>query len=520
MMKRIKADVTVIGAGATGCGVARDLALRGLKVLLVERGDINSGASGGNHGLLHSGARYLYSDRHSAEECRDENALLRAMAPQCIEATGGLFVGVEGDDENYMADFEGLLSQSDMPHRQIDADEARALEPNLTGPIVAAYEVDDATVDPFRLSLDNVSDALKHGAELLCGTELVDVTRQGSQVTHALLKRRATGETVEVETSCVVNAAGAWAGQVAAIAGASTHVRCSKGSLLVTDHRLTTRVVNRLRRPSDADIVVPGGTVSIVGTTSSHVDNPDAAWPTTDEVDRMVDEASALLPILATTRMIRAYSGVRPLFGDPSGGDDRNVSRGFVLMDHRDEGVENLFTITGGKLTTYRLMAERAADAVCHYLGKGEPCVTRTRPLPASGDAMWTEPGAAPKKWMAGHQKGDGMICECEMVSESVIGSLVASLESQGLARGLVEVGLRSRVGKGPCQGSFCGLRLAAWMYGQGHVTGDEGLSGLAQFYKERWKGMRSVSWGENLARAELHEALQCGLFGMEVGHE
>jgi glycerol-3-phosphate dehydrogenase len=520
MMKQMKADVTVIGAGATGCGVARDLALRGLSVLLVERGDINSGASGGNHGLLHSGARYAFSDKESAEECRDENALLREMSPQCIEATGGLFVGVEGDDENYMADFGGHLSRCGIPHRQVGVDEARALEPSLSSHLITAYEVNDASVDPFRLSLDNVADALNHGAELLCGTALTGVTRKGSRITHALLQRRTTGETFEVETSCVVNAAGAWAGKVAAIAGASTEVRCSKGSLLVTGHRITSRVVNRLRRPADADIIVPGGTVSIVGTTSSTVDDPDAAWPTPFEVDRIVEEASAMIPSLAQARMIRAYSGVRPLFGSSSGADDRNVSRGFKLIDHGEEGVENLFTITGGKLTTYRLMAEKAADAVCGYLAAGGPCLTRIRPLPASDHAMWTEPGAAPKKWMAGHQAGDGMICECEMVSESVVSSLVTSLKSQGLANGLVEVGLRSRVGKGPCQGSFCGLRLAAWMYGEGHLAGDAGISGLARFYKERWKGMRPVSWGDNLARAELHEALQCGLFGMEVGHE
>ena len=519
MMKKMKADVTVIGAGVTGCGVARDLALRGFTVLLVERGDINSGASGGNHGLLHSGSRYVFSDKESAAECQEENMILRKMSPQCIEATGGLFVGVEGDDENDMADFGGHLLACDIPHRKIGVDEARALEPTLTSHLVTAYEVNDAAVDPFRLSLDNVADAISHGAELLCGTELSGVRRQGKRITHALLKRR-SGETLEVETTCLVNAAGAWAGEVASKAGAHTEVRCSKGSLVVTDHRLTSRVVNRLRRPSDADIVVPGGTVSIVGTTSSTLDSPDDAWPTPSEVSRIVSEASAMIPVLAQTRMIRAYSGVRPLFGSSAGSDDRSVSRSFKLINHGEEGVENLFTITGGKLTTYRLMAEKAADAVCDYLAAGSPCETRIKLLPASSDARWTEPGAAPKQWLASHEPGDGMICECEMVSESVVSSLVDSLASQGIAGDLVEVGLRSRVGKGPCQGSFCGLRLAAWMYGQGHLKGDAGIAGLSRFYQERWKGMRPVSWGENLARAELHEALQCGLFGMEVEHE
>ena len=519
MKRQLKADAVVIGAGVTGCGVARDLALRGLSVLLVERGDVNSGASGGNHGLLHSGARYAFADKESAEECHEENTLLKKVAPQCVEATGGLFVGVPGDDENDMADFASHLEASGVPYRKISAEEALALEPTINPEIIAAYEVEDAAVDPFMLSLDNVADTQAHGGELLCGTELVAVRREGTCITHAILEQKGSGITFEVETACVVNAAGAWAGKVASLAGAETPVRCSKGTLVITGHRVAHRVINRLRRPSDADIVVPGGTVSIMGTTSVTVDDPDAAWPTPLEVDRIVEESCALIPSLEETRMIRAYCGVRPLFGG-GGGDDRNVSRNFKLIQHDREGVENLFTITGGKLTTYRLMAEKCADAVCDYIGKGGACETATRILPASSDAMWTEPGAAPKKWMAAHEKGDGMICECEMVSESVASSLIDSLKSQGLKRGLVEVGLRSRVGKGPCQGSFCGLRLAAWMYGDDHLKGDEGLRGLTQFYRERWKGMRPVTWGENLARAELHEALQCGLFGMEVDDE
>jgi glycerol-3-phosphate dehydrogenase len=96
----LKTQVLIIGGGATGTGVARDLALRGVQCILVEKKDINAGASGANHGLLHSGARYVSSDPESARECRDENRLLKQLAPDCIEDTGGLFVAVEGDDED------------------------------------------------------------------------------------------------------------------------------------------------------------------------------------------------------------------------------------------------------------------------------------------------------------------------------------------------------------------------------------------------------------------------------------
>ena len=103
----MKTQVLVIGGGATGTGLVRDLAMRGVSCILVEKRDINAGASGGNHGLLHSGCRYVASDQSAAIECREERELIKRLAPQCIEDTGGLFVAVQGDDEKYIADFPG-----------------------------------------------------------------------------------------------------------------------------------------------------------------------------------------------------------------------------------------------------------------------------------------------------------------------------------------------------------------------------------------------------------------------------
>jgi hypothetical protein len=109
----LEPQVLIIGGGVTGTGIARDLALRGIPSLLVEKRDINAGASGSNHGLLHSGARYVASDREAAMECHEEGEILRKIAPQCIEDTGGFFVGVEGDDENYIA------SMKDVPVNEV-----------------------------------------------------------------------------------------------------------------------------------------------------------------------------------------------------------------------------------------------------------------------------------------------------------------------------------------------------------------------------------------------------------------
>ena len=161
----------------------------------------------------------------------------------------------------------------------------------------------------------------------------------------------------------------------------------AKGSLLILDHRINNHVINRCRKPSDADILVPGDTISLIGTTSTHVDYSEIDYNrvTAEEVDILLREGEKLAPVMAQTRILRAYAGVRPLVAsdnDPSG---RNVSRGIVLLDHAErDGLDGFITITGGKLMTYRLMAEWATDAVCRKLGNSEPCVTAEQPLPGS----------------------------------------------------------------------------------------------------------------------------------------
>ncbi len=104
------------------------------------------------------------------------------------------------------------------------------------------------------------------------------------------------------------------------------------------------------------------------------IDSPDDCRPTVAETDRIIEDAQAMIPVLATTRYIRAYAGVRPLVLSGESGDARSVSRGFSLIDHARDNVDNFITITGGKLTTYRLMAEKTADMVCRKLGVKAPC--------------------------------------------------------------------------------------------------------------------------------------------------
>jgi len=510
-------QVLIIGGGATGAGLARDLTLRGVQCTLLEQADMNSGASGANHGLLHSGARYVYTDPTTAKECREEAQLLKRLAPHCVEETGGLFVAVAGDDEKYISEFPSLCTQSGIPVHPVDVEEALQLEPSLSDKTIAVYKVEDATVDPFKLTLENIAQAEKLGCNLLRYTKVVGFDISGRRIRSARLLDTRTGEESRLEPDIVVSTAGAWAKEVAALAGILLCTLYCKGSMLVTSQRMSRHVINRLRPPSDGDILVPGGTVSILGTTSLRINSLDRIFPTVEEVDLMIAEGTSMLPALATTRYVRAYAGVRPLVGSHTDTRDQDVSRGFAIMDHRLDGIDNFVSVTGGKLTTYRLMAEKAADLVCDRLRISAPCPTRTDPLPDTLAGRWTEPGRTAKEWVRNHEPDDALLCDCEMVPKSSIDSIVDAIRNRAGKLDLMQIGQRSRLGKGSCQGTFCAVRLANRMVDFGDLDGEACLEAIKAFQQARWKGQHPILWGKQIAPAELKEGLYCGLLGVEL---
>ncbi len=512
-------EVLIIGGGATGTGVMRDLALRGIHCLLIDRRDLNAGASGGNHGLLHSGGRYAAADADTAAECRREGDILKAVAPECIDACGGLFVAVEGDDPEFAARFPEHCRAAGIECKAITPAEARALEPCLSEKVVAAYTVPDATVDPFRITLENVNHARELTQSIfLSHTELERFVVAGGSIRSAICRDSRSGETISIHARQVVNAAGAWAMRVARLAGCSgVKLLYSKGTLIISNARIGARVINRLRAPGDGDILVPGGTVSLLGTTSQTVDNLDDIHPTVAEVDRLVAEGIAMVPEIAHTRFIRAFSGVRPLLlAAGAAADGRKASRGFSLFDHESEGLANFATVAGGKLTTFRLMAEKTGDLVARRLGNKQPCKTETTPLP-SGDAIrWTEPGFAPRYWAARREPGDLILCECEMVPTSAIDAIVDNAPGAQSQMSLNAIAVRSRVGKGSCQGAFCSLRVSSHLYDRQVYDSPEGLRNTRDFVAQRFKGVAPVAWGEHLPQLELAEALHCSLLGLD----
>ena len=514
----IETDVLIIGGGVTGAGIMRDLALRGLHTLLIDKRDLCAGASGGNHGLLHSGARYVSNDLHSAIECRKENEIIKRLASQCVEETGGLFVAVEGDDPEFARTFPDFCTAAGIACEEISPTKAREKEPLLSEKLFKAYAVPDATVDPFRLALENVDHARMLTESIYRPhMEVVSFEIDNGAIRTAICRNNLTKATLRIRAKQYVNAGGAWAMNIARKAGCTdVNLLYSKGTLLISHDRMTSHVINRLRPPADGDILVPGGTVSVLGTTSNRTDNLEMLRPTVEEIDLNVFEGAKMIPALATARYIRAFSRVRPLLQSAGREDGRDATRGFALFDHVSQGLSNFCTITGGKLTTFRLMAEKTSDLVARRLGNTERCKTDCVPLPKGTACRWTEPGAAPRIWYQANNSDDMILCECEMVPQSAIDEIVKCSPGAEKEMTLEAIALRSRAGKGPCQGSFCGIRIASYLYDRGYYQDKTGLVHMRDFFNERFKGMRTVIWGQQAAQMELAEALHCGLLGLD----
>jgi len=377
-------DVLVVGGGATGAGVARDLALRGVDVTLVERDGLTSGTSGRSHGLLHSGARYAEADRVGAEECIAENRILKDIAGACISDTGGLFVQLAADDPDYFEAKRAACAEIGIPVETLDADAARERVPDLASDIERAFEVPDAVIYPSRLVAANAADARNHGATIHPHAPVEDVLVEDGQVVGVQVGGT-VGDTIEADH--VVNATGAWAGEFAAMAGLDVEMQPTRGVMVSVEYDDLGPVLNRCRDPDDGDIVVPHENEAVLGTTSVPVRDPDEYETEQWEIEESIAECAAMLPPVADAPEVRTWWGVRPLYApdeDERGG--RGISRGFFLLDHTDDGVDNMASIVGGKLTTYRQMAEATADLVCDALGVDAACRTADQTLPSVDD--------------------------------------------------------------------------------------------------------------------------------------
>lgn len=535
MRTKIKTNVIVIGGGATGAGVLRDLALRGIDAILVEQQDLANGTSSRYHGLLHSGARYAVNDKNAASECYRENLIVGKTIPEAVEKSGGLFVKLPQDDDNYHFEWLNACDEINIPVEEIPVSEALRIEPYINKNAEAVYRVPDAAVDGFTMIGAIVADAVNRGSKVLRYHQVIGMIINKDRVEGITVKELVTNEVIEIYANIIINAAGPWINKVAQLAGLDIHLVNNRGMLAVFNRRFNRHVINRLRKPSDSDIFVPSHDVTIFGTTGVNVDNVDHDTLERAELMQMLNEGKELIPDIEQIRLIRAFVGVRPLYQENNlkNDDGRNLSRDLALLDHSErDGLEGLITITGGKFTTFRYMAEKTVDLVCDKLGVNVECTTDTEIVASCNSKdLFRETKVAPiaknklryladnkarqlEKKLSEEDILNTVICECEQVT---LGEVESALTDNF---NLNDIRRRTRLGMGTCQGTYCLYRAAVLETERGNTTAKEAEKALLDALAEREKGMKVVAIGESAEQFELMQAIYNVSLGMKRGDE
>ncbi len=505
-MRSLQTEVLVIGGGATGTGVARDLAMRGFRCTLVEKRDLTHGTTGRYHGLLHSGGRYVVKDPGAARECIEENEILRRIMPHCLEDTGGFFVATPWDEPGYGDRFLQGCRDANVPVEEIDVGQMLAREPYLNPDISRCFWVPDAAADSFLAAHCNAESAAAYAAQILNYHEVKRLLREGNRVVGAVCHDLVRDEELTILADMVVNASGAWAGKITGTVGVEVNVVPGKGTMIALNHRVVNTVINRCKMPADGDIIVPIHTVAVVGTTDERVTDPERFAIEPWEVQLMLDEGEKLIPGLKDLRVLRAWAGVRPLYQEAAADDTRDITRAFTLLDHETrDGVRGLLTITGGKWTTYRLMAEKTVDQVCASLGTQRECRTHLEVLPniLEQERGYHYLGARLARTERTRAYGE-LICECEMATREDVTQAIVNLG----AKTFDDVRRDVRLGMGPCQGGFCAYRVTGMLQALRPQPVEETNVALRDFLQERWKGLLPILWGAQLKQERLDELI------------
>lgn len=524
MRQIFETDVVVIGGGMTGAGILRDLAARGIKAILVEQQDLGHGSSTRNHGLLHSGCRYVVRDEDAAIESYHENLILKRTLAGAIDETGGLYVKVPEDPDEYVQKWVDANKKVGIPIEEIPVAEALRMEPYLNKKIQAAFKTPDGALDPFVMVVDIVADAVSRGAKVLTYHKAVGMLKDQNRVTGVIVQNSHTGEEKEIRAKMVVNAAGPWSGKVAELADVPLHMINNRGMLVIFGHRFNKHGIFRLRKPGDAEAFIPTRNVTIFGTTGINTDDPNDTSMDRKEMEGMLLEGVPLVPKILEMRLIRAFAGNRPLYqesadADPTG---RNVTRGMALLDHQKrDGIEGFVTITGGKLTTFRYMAEKTVDLVCEKLSVSTQCTTHEEVVPHRDAKEFFKtvdmaPAAKNKiiHWAGTRAKAiedtmkkeevNTVICECEQVTWAEIQSVIPKDERFNIGG----IRRRTRLGMGPCQGTFCNFRAAAIAVEKDVTSASVASKALFDAVSERKKGMGVVATGDTAKQLQLMESI------------
>ncbi len=520
-------DAIVVGGGVTGAGVARDLALRGVSVLLLEQGDWGAGTSGSSSWMIHGGPRYLEFDWETTRRSCVDAGYIVEIARHLVHRVVFLVPVLPGDRNN-LERMETAMEVYDRfqplkhakPHARLSPAEALALEPGLTPSLVGAVTMEEWGVDPHRLVWANVLDAGEHGARCLNHARVTSFVRDGASVIGVRYQR--DGATVEARAPVVVNAAGPWSPEVAGLGGQEVVLRPAKGIHIVYDRRISNFSISGESIDGRDLLMVNHGPITIVGTTDDdYYGSLDSVDVLADEVDYLLQGIERVFPAIRAHRPVRATSGVRPTLHAWRRYED-DLSRRYQVIEHA--GAPGLITIAGGKLSMYRAMAEETADAVCRRLGVTAACSTARTPLPGSetgapsarelaGEYGLTELAAARMLRRHGCRAGGvaadsrhgRVTCRCEALAESELAFAARSEQVRTLADAFRRVGLAS----GPCAGAACIDRAAEVVGRELGWSPGQRQEAVSDFLASAWLGRAPLLDSRGWAQEEMARALR-----------
>ncbi len=527
-------DCLIIGGGVNGTGLARDLAMRGISVCLVEKKDFASGASGANSGMIHGGIRYLRYDRRVTELAALDSGYIQRICPHLLFRIPFIYAptaeelrrvpmgawGIEiyfGTYDLYQRHKRGK------PSTVLTADEVYALEPGFRAGVVKGFTIDEWGIDPWRLCLLNALSAAQHGAAVRPYTELVAFTRgERGLITGATLRDARTYRTSAISARLAFNCAGAWAPKVAKLAGVEVRIRAGKGVHVVFDRRVSNYGVICPAVDGREIFAMPYGDTSILGTTDDdYYGDPDRLVATQDEVEYLIEGAARALPRIREATIVRTYVGLRPTLYEYGRTEDA-LSREHEIYDHASEGAPGLFTLLGGKLASYRIQAQQAADLVSKRLGRDSSCRTHREPLP--GGERFPDVAQAARHFgiaeltvsRLAHRQGSrteavlelamrepvlrASLCPCEQVT---FAEAAFCLRNEMVGT-LTDLSRRCHLGWGTCQGTRCAAPAAHLFAVERGVKADQARAELLAFLADRFAERRPILKGPGLAQEEL----------------
>ena len=432
-------DAIVIGGGITGAGVLRDLALRGLDALLIERGEPGEATTASSTHLIHGGLRYLLYDRPTTHTtCWDSGNIRRIAAPHLTRMP--IVWPVYRGHAHGLETVETLLESYDsfqrmkqgLRHLRLSAPATLRLFPGLKQEgLLGSVAFDEWWVDAVGLVRENLASARRAGAQTRAGERAVGLLRDNGRVA-GVRARTADGRTEELSSSVVVNAAGPWAAEVAALAGENIPLRLRKGSHLVYEGESPlpsglaraapfgsgARPPFEDRAPLRAGLlleavdrgryvfIIPGVGKTLLGPTEVEAQNPEETAASPAEIRYLLSSARRYFKDFPE-RFSRSVAGMRPILGQ--GGSEKLLSREYAVLDHAALGeAPGLLSVVGGKMSDFRLMAQDACDEVCRLLGRGSSC--RTHLLTLSGESVgdvpdWPRPWKPLKSFLRAHPR-------------------------------------------------------------------------------------------------------------------